>query len=100
MSEITKIISNNGKWSIHSVDCTGEQVKHCKSLRQDCNACEPCFNFPSACQIKCRIKRMESNLLVEKFLLGPKSSDNVHIAISKFLKQNLSSASPETLLLI
>ena len=60
MSEITKLLSNNGKWSINSVDCTGKQVKHCKSLHQDCTYCY----------------------------------------ISRFLKQNLLSASPETLLLI
>ena len=100
MSEITKILSIDGKWSIHSVDCTGEQVKRNKSSRQDSNACKHCFNFPSLPQIKSRIKRMESNLLVEKFLMEPKSSDTAYLAISKFLKRNLSSASPETLSLI
>ena len=93
----TKIIYNDGNWSIHSIDCTGEQVKGRKSSRQDCKSCKPHFNFPSLLQIKCRIRRMENILHIEKFLMEPNSLDPAYIAISRFLKTNLSSASPETL---
>ena len=84
MSDNTKIIYDDGKWSIHSINCTGEQVKGRKSSRQDYKACEPCFNFPALLQIKCRIRRMENILHIEKFLMEPKSSDTAYIAISRF----------------
>ena len=100
MSKTTKILCNNGKWSIHSIDCTGDQVNGCKALHKDSKACDSRFNYPSLARIKFRIRRMESNLHVEKFLMESESSDTGFIAISKFLKQNLSSASPETLTLI
>ena len=100
MSDSIKISCNNGKWSIYSIYCTGEQVHGRKSLRRDNKACEACFNFPSLSQIKFRIRRMESNLHIEQYLLETKSSETASIAISKFLKTNLKSASPETMTLI
>ena len=42
---------------------------------------------------------MENNLHVEQFLMDSKSSATSFIVISRFLKTNLSSASPETLTL-
>ena len=43
---------------------------------------------------------MESNLLIEQYLLENKSSETASIAISNFLKTNLKSASPETMTLV
>ena len=43
---------------------------------------------------------MENNLHIEQFLMKSKSSDTGFIPISKILKTNLSSASPETWTLI
>ena len=100
MSDSIKISCNNGKWSIYSINCTGEQVHGRKCLRRDNKACEECFNFPLLSQIRFRVRRMESNLHIKQYLLESKSSENASIAISKFLKTNLKYASPETMMLI
>ena len=95
-----KILCNDGNWSIHSIECTGEEVRGRKSSRTDYKACTACFNFPSLQNIRFRIRRIENILHIENYLMGSKSSDTAYIAISKFLKTNLSSASPATLTLI
>ena len=41
------IVYKFGIWSIHSLECTGEEVNNRKSLRPDKKAREKCFNFPS-----------------------------------------------------
>ena len=100
MSKTVNVFSNNGQWSIFSVECTGEKVIGRKSLRKDSQACDACFNHPFLSQIKFRIRRMESTLHIEQYLMESKSSVTGYLAVSKFLKRNLSSASEETLTLI
>ena len=89
MSDSIKISCNNGKWSIYSINCTGEQVNGHKSLRRDNKTCEEYFNFPLLSQIRFRIRRMESSLHIEQYLLESKSSETANIAISKFKKNKL-----------
>ena len=100
MSKPVNIFSNNGQWSIFSIDCIREKVIGRKSLRKDSQACDACFNHPFLSQIKFRIRRMESTLYIEQYLMESKSSVTGYLAVSKFLKRNLSSASEETLTLI
>ena len=63
-----------GKWSIHSIECTGELVSNRKSLQPDKKACEKCFNFPSIEKIHFRIRRMQYILAIENYLMKTKSS--------------------------
>ena len=84
-----KILCNDGNWSIHSIECTGEEVRGRKSSRTDYKACTACFNFPSLQNIRFRIRRIENILHIENYLMGSKSSDTAYIAISKCLKTQL-----------
>ena len=72
----------------------------CKSSRKDSQACDVCYNLPSLGQIRFRTRRMERILHLEQYLMDSKSSVTGYIAVSKILKSNLSSASPETLTLL
>ena len=94
------IICKNGVWSTHSIDCSGEEVKSRISGRPDKHACDKCFNFDSIQIVRDRIRRMVNVLHVENFLIERNCSDTGYISVSKFLKTNVSSASPSTLALI
>ena len=82
-----------------SIDCTGEKVNGRQSSCRDRTVCDACFNYPSLSQLKFRIRRMESILHTEQFLMESKSYTTGFIAVSKFIESNLSSASLETLTL-
>ena len=95
-----QIRCNNGVWSTFSIDCTGEKVIGRQSSRYDKTACDACFNYPSLSKLKFRIRRMDTVMRIEQFLMAPKSSLTGYIAVSKFVKSNTSLASPEILTLI
>ena len=97
VNDSLNIACNFGKWSIHSIECTGEQVSNRKSLRPDKKACEKCFNFPSIDKVRWRIRRMHRNLAIENYLMETKSSDTGFFDIRKFMKSNIMDASPSAL---
>ena len=91
------IIHNHGKWSIHSINCNGEQVNNRKSLRPDKKACKYCFNYSLIEKIRFRIRRMNRILTIENFSMETKSSNAEFWDITKFLKSNIVDASESIL---
>ena len=89
VNDSLNITRNHGKWSIHSINCTGELVKNRKSLRPDKEACEYCFNCVSIEKVRDRIRWMRRILTVECFLMETISSDTGFWEITKFLKANV-----------
>ena len=94
INDSLNITCNHGIWSIHSTSCTGEQVNNRSSLRPDKKACDNCFNYSSIGQVRFRIRRMHRILSIENYLMERKSTDTGFFEISKFLKSNVTDASP------
>ena len=68
-----------------------------KSLKPDKNACEKCFNFKDKLIVRDRIKRLDRIFAIENYLMETKFSETGNLEISKFLKANVSDASPNAL---
>ena len=66
-------------------------------MRPDRKACEKCFNFPSIEKVRFRIRRMKRILAIENYLMETKSSETGNLEITKFLKSNVTDASPSAL---
>ena len=64
MNDSPNITCNHDKWSIHSIDCNGEQVRNRKSLHPDKKACENCFNFHSIEKVRSQIRGMHHILSI------------------------------------
>ena len=94
------IVFRDRKWSVHSVNCTGECVLNRKSQRKDKKACDACFNFDSIIAVRDRIKRMEKTLHIENYLTETRSSETGLLAVRDYLKSNTKTASPATISLI
>ena len=88
---------SNGIWSIHSMNCTGEQVNNRSCLRPDKKACVNCFNCKHIKNVRFRIARMSKILFIENYLMETKSTYTGFSEISKYLKANVSDASPNAL---
>ena len=88
---------SNGIWSVHSINCTGEQVNSRSSLCPDKKACENCFNYKHRNNLRERIGRMSKTLCIENYLMERTSTYTGFSEISKFLKANVKTASPNAL---
>ena len=97
VNDSLNIIRNYGKWSIHSINCTGEQVNNRKGLCPDKKACGYCFNCSSIDNVCCRIRRMDRTLTIENYLTERKSSQTDYFEKSKYLNSNVADASGSTL---
>ena len=85
--------SNGSIWSIHSINCTGEQVNNRSYLCPDKEACENCFNCKHRNNVRFHIARMSKILCIENYLMERKSTYTGFSEISKFLKANVTDAS-------
>ena len=74
VNDSLNIIRNYGKWSIHSINCIGEQVNNRKSLHPDKRGLNKYFNFSSIDKVHFRISRMNHILTIENYLMERKSS--------------------------
>ena len=97
VNDSINIIRNHGQWSIHSINCMGEQVNNRKSLRPDKKACEYCFKFDSIEKVRDRIRRISRISTVENFLMETKSSNTGFWDITKYLKSNVTDVSENVL---
>ena len=97
LNDSISIRYEDGKWTVHSKDCTNVMIPSRASQRSDRYACEKCFTYSGRQMIKERIKRMHKIMIVEQYLTEHKPSETGSIAVTKFLKTNVKTASPNTL---
>ena len=68
MNDTSNFGFKNGRWSMHSMSCVNEEVKHRKSKCPDNNIFLHCYNFSFIDAIRFRIRWIIKVLPVEQFI--------------------------------